>query len=298
MASKLDMVLQTMKSKSKKFLVTISPDIIVRELEIVELKRKLFSSKTFKAFLLNLKSTEGQFFNHSLKQMIEQYNAIYYRNLSLNIKAFPDYGLLFDKVFEKNITRFCSSAYYNRETYNIEEYLLLAYYDFMNCLVMNKPQKVEYDYDSKAVKQLFSSEFDIFYRKVFVSERNPVLPTFPDVTTLHNSLELIDISNELPIIERKVVSLDTAIKPKYYISNIKSFNYIMFLCKDKVFGRRIVFFNEVFLQYPNFQTLEYKIVAHPFKSLPSPLSILNATIVFYKEGKIYGFVQSEEIGFN
>lgn len=298
MSSKLDMVLHTMKSKSKKFLTTISPDVITRELEIIELKKKLYSSRSFKEFLDNLKSTNGQFFNHSLKQIIEQYYSIYYRNLSLSIKAFPDYVLLFDKIFEKNITRFCSSAYYPRVTYSIEDYLLFAYYEFMNCLVINKPKKVEYDYDSKKIKQLFSSEFDIFYRKVFICERKPVLPTYPDVMTLHESLELIDISNELPVIERKSISLDTTVKPKYYISNIKSFNYIMFLCKDKVFGRRIVFFNEVFLKFPNFQDLDYKIVAHPFKSLPSPLNILNATIVFYRDNKIYGFVQSEEIGFN
>lgn len=297
MSSKFDMVLQTMSSKKKKFLDKIPKDTIDRELEILEIKRELFRSSSFKEFLNTLKRTYGQFFNNILKQVSEQYSSMYYKSLHTSMRAFPDYIALFDKIFERNITRFCSSAYYPRKSYNIEEYLLLAYYDFVNSLIINKPLKIEYDYDSKSMKQLFSPCYDLFYRKVFFNERNPVLPSYPDLMSLHNSLELIDISNLLPIIEKKTVSLSISTS-KYYIPNIKPINYVMFLCKDKVFGRRILFFNEAFLHFPSFQELEQRIMAHPFKSLPSPMNILNATMVFYKENKIYGFVQSEEIGFN
>jgi len=298
MSSKLEMVLQTMTSKSDRFLKNLSKDVVKTELKILELRKKLYSSKTLKEFMNNLKIVDGQLFNFHLVNLINQYKECYYRNLSLSIKAFPDYELVFNKMFEKNKVKFCSSVYFYRPTSNLEEYILMAYYDFLTRLPLQKPFVIEYDYDSKNIKKLFSSDFDYSSKKIFINERSPILPSYYDIVSFHKSLETIDLNNVLPIIEKKTVSLKN-FKPKYYISNIdETANYTLFLCKDKVFGRRILFFNNIFVKYPSFQDLDYKIIAHPFRQLPSPVNLLDAILVFYNDKKLYGFIQSEEIGFN
>ena len=292
----IQLILSRMKEKSKSLLSTIDKDIIKREKEIIVLKKQLFDTITFKEFIKVMKELGGQMFNFPLKDFIDLHTKFNFENLKVkNINYFPDYAILCDKIYNRNKVQFCSSIIFPRNFQDMSCYILYAYYLFISELQFST-KKTEYDYDLPKIKKQLSSEFDLPYRKFFLSERNPILPSINDAATLNKSLGIIDISSTLQVLEKYEVSIKSP-DSSYYISNIDT-TYTAILCKDSIFGRRLFFFNSLYTSIPQFEDTSFIIKAQPIKQIYSINNVLLGYMVFFKDEKLYGFIRSDEIGFN